>query len=66
MKILLNNVPCALDEGATLASVLAQHSPYGGEPVLVTLNGQGLRESDANTPLREGDALMIFPRLIGG
>lgn len=65
MTVTFQNNPQELPAGATVADAVRLLSPYGGEPVAVLLNGAAV-DSDASIPLSGGDALAVFPRLIGG
>ena len=65
MRITVNGEARELPSGATVADAVEAYSPYGNEPVAVVYHGARIDEK-ARLPLAEGDALLIYPMLIGG
>ena len=65
MTVLFMEQPLLLPDGATLSACIAAHSPYGTEPVIAVVNGARV-DPDAPRALSEGDAVYLYPLLIGG
>ena len=66
MHITLNGEPRGLDEGATLADLVAS---LGVPPqsLATAVNGEFVpRAARADVPLREGDAVFTFQPITGG
>lgn len=65
MTISVQDRRVCVPDGAMLPDVIAALSPFGTEPVIAVLNGARV-EPDAPVLLAEGDALWLYPLLIGG
>jgi molybdopterin converting factor small subunit len=60
----------SLAEGATLRDLGAQLQALGIDPlaedIIITLNGQGLRQLPHDQLLNSGDVVAVFPLISGG
>lgn len=65
MTVLFDGKPQTVPDGETFAGAVARLSPFGEDPVLATCNGERLSPDDPR-PLCEGDAICVYPLLIGG
>lgn len=68
MQIIVDGAKRNVAPGSTLADVLASFSPFGGEPTVARLNGVPYKSVDAPEVivLHDGDAVDIYPLIIGG
>lgn len=65
MTVFVDNTPRTVPEGCTVRGVIAALSPFGDEPVLVTVNGVRV-DADSGAQLSEGDSVAIYALIIGG
>ncbi len=65
MTIQCQENPRNVPDGCPLCDAVRLCSPFGEEPVIVTLNGRKMPVTSA-VRLIEGDRLQFFPVLIGG
>ena len=64
--ITLNGAPRRVDDGATLADLIATMA-IAPQALATALNGEFVpRETRAQVPLREGDAIDTFQPITGG
>ena len=60
----------SLPEGATLRDLGSQLQEMGIDPlaedIIITLNGQGLRQLPSDQRLNHGDVVAVFPLISGG
>lgn len=67
MKITLNGEATEIDEGTTIAALLASRELGAGGPVAVERNGEVVRRAEhANTQLAEGDLVEVVHFVGGG
>lgn len=65
MQIRLDDQTLHVDDGLTLAQLLAQHGP--DDNVATALNGRFVpREARAAAVLSEGDQVLLFKPIVGG
>ena len=64
----VNGLSCSIPQPATLAEAVRRYSPFGEEPVLVTLNDVTYRSIDNLDAIAvaPGCEIELFPLIIGG
>ncbi len=68
MKVAINGEVCDVDDHLTVRGAIARYSPYGDDALICHLNGDVIKSIDdeADTALKDGDTLDMYPLVIGG